>query len=70
MPIPGTPGGGGTGTADDITTSTLTLAGFNNQIITGVTLNLSLTDLPAGGISGITLTAPDGQTATIHGGRH
>ena len=43
LPIP-TSGTGGTGTTDDFTTSTLNIAnGVNNQLITGVTLNLSLT---------------------------
>ena len=62
-----TSGTGGTGTSDDVTTSTSPSAGFNNQIITGVTVNLSLTHQNASDLV-ITLTAPDGQTAMVFQG--
>ena len=64
LPIPSTKGGGGTGTGDDITTSTIAVNGYNNQVLTGVTLNLTLTASVADDIF-VTLTAPDGQTATV-----
>ena len=64
IPIQGT---GGTGTADDFTTSTLAINGFNNQTITGVTVNLSLTHQNASDLT-ITLTAPDGQTGLVYQG--
>ena len=61
IPISGT---GGTGTSDDITTSALTIGGAVNQLITGITVNLSLTHQNGSDLV-ITLTAPDGQTATV-----
>jgi subtilisin-like proprotein convertase family protein len=64
IPISGT---GGSGTADDFTTSTLTIGGFNNQNITGVTLFLSLTHQNASDLT-ITLTAPDGQNGFVYQG--
>ena len=66
LPIP-TSGTGGSGTSDDITTSTITLANYNNQIITGVTLYLTLNDNRERALD-ITLTAPDGTTATVYRG--
>ena len=48
-------GTGGSGTSDDFTTSTLTVTGFNNQIITGVSLNMTLANQPS--IPGSTLNA-------------
>ena len=38
-----TSGTGGSNTSDDITTSTINVAGFASQLITGITVNLSLT---------------------------
>ena len=43
VPIP-TWGPGGSGTGFDQTTSTINLSGFDNQTITGLTVNLSITD--------------------------
>ena len=70
LPIP-SKGTGGTGTNDDLTISTINIpANYNNnanianQVITGVTLYLTLTH-DNGSDLVITLTAPDGQTATV-----
>ena len=60
-------GTGGSGTADDFTTSTLAIGGHNNQTITGLTVNLSLTHQNASDLT-ITLTAPDGQTGLVFQG--
>ena len=64
IPISGT---GGTGTADDFTTSRLTVNGFVNQIITGITVNLTLTHQDGADLV-IRLTAPDGQSALVYRG--
>ena len=47
---PRVPGGGGTGTGQAVTTSTIGVNGFNNQLITGVTVNLTLTATSAAGL--------------------
>ena len=60
-------GTGGSNTSDDITTSTINVAGFANQIITGVTVNLTLTHQNDSDLE-ITLTAPDGQANTFYTG--
>ena len=60
-------GTGGSGTADDLTTSTITIAGHPNQLITGITVRLSLTHQRAGDLT-ITLTAPDGRSTVIFQG--
>ena len=70
LPIP-SKGTGGTGTNDDLTISTINIpANYNNnanianQVITGVTLFLTLTH-DNGSDLVITLQAPDGQTVTV-----
>jgi subtilisin-like proprotein convertase family protein len=63
LPIP-TSGTGGTNTNGDFTISTIGVGGFNNQLITGVTVNLTMSASVAAGLS-VTLTAPDGQTANV-----
>ena len=69
LPIPPTAVTGQPSPGDDITTSTLTVAGENNHVITGVTVTLSLTAPTANGNQlVITLTAPDGQTGTVYNG--
>ena len=66
LPIP-TAGTGGSGTADDITTSTITLSGasYTNATITGITVNLSLDDVRDGSLT-ITLTAPNGVSTLLY----
>ena len=60
--LPASPG-------NNTTISTLTVAGENNHIITGVTVLLSLTAPTANGNQlFITLTAPNGQTGTVYNG--
>jgi len=65
-------GPGGSGTQFDVTQSTITLAGYNNQTISGLTVNLNITDplTPPGlGNDGglfIELTAPNGNTAILY----
>jgi subtilisin-like proprotein convertase family protein len=66
LPIPSS-GTGGTGTADDFTTSFLNIGNHVNQVITGVTVNLSLTHQNGADLF-ITLTAPDGQTGVVFQG--
>ena len=63
LPVPPTSITGQPSPGDDTTVSTLTIAGQNNDVITGVTVSLSLT-MPNenGNQLFITLTAPDGQT--------
>jgi subtilisin-like proprotein convertase family protein len=63
LPIP-TSGTGGTGTSDDFTTSTIQISGHLNQVITGITVNLTLNHQNGSDLV-VTLTAPDGQTATV-----
>jgi len=62
-----TEGTGGTGTTDDITTSTITLAGDANQLITGITIGLTLNHQRASDLT-ITLVAPDGRSTVIFQG--
>ena len=64
LPIPIAVGGGGSGTSDDITSSTINVNGYSNQIITGVTVNLTMNASNADNLS-ITLTAPDGVTQVV-----
>jgi subtilisin-like proprotein convertase family protein len=64
LPIPITTGGGGSGTNDDFTISTIDVTGFNNQIVTALTVNLTMTASVADELD-ITLTAPDGVTETV-----
>jgi subtilisin-like proprotein convertase family protein len=65
-------GPGGSDTEFDITQSTINLAGFNDQIISGLTVNLNITDPlnpPGLGSDGdllIELTAPNGNTAILY----
>src|SRR5262249_38482197 len=62
--IPNT-GTGGSFTNDDFTTSTINVPGFAGQIVTGITVNLSLTHNNDSDLL-ITLTAPDGQTRQVY----
>ena len=66
LPVP-TSGTGGSGTADDVTTSTITIANSNyiNASITGVTVNLTLDHQRDGDLT-ITLIAPNGNTTTLY----
>jgi subtilisin-like proprotein convertase family protein len=66
LPVP-TSGTGGSRTADDITTSTITIANSNyiNASITGVTVNLTLDHQRDGDLT-ITLIAPNGNTTTLY----
>ena len=69
LPVPPTSITGQPSAGDDTTTSTLTVAGENNHVITGVTVTLSLTaPTQTGNQLFITLTAPDGQTGTVYNG--
>jgi subtilisin-like proprotein convertase family protein len=65
-----TSGTGGSGTSDDITTSTIKLAGYTNQSITGIQVNLTLGALGdqylRDGAVTITLVAPNGQSALLY----
>ncbi|MFI5458491.1 MAG: proprotein convertase P-domain-containing protein [Isosphaerales bacterium] len=66
LPVPSS-GTGGSGTADDITTSTITLANTNyvNATITGITVNLTLDHTRDGDLL-IQLTAPNGNTSVLY----
>jgi subtilisin-like proprotein convertase family protein len=64
IPLSGT---GGSGTNDDFTTSMINVTGYANQIITGITVNLSLTHQNDSDLT-ITLTAPDGQSHRVYQG--
>jgi subtilisin-like proprotein convertase family protein len=64
LAIPHSTGGGNSNTNDDITSSTINVAGFNGQILTGVTLNLTMNASEADELI-VTLQAPDGQTVTV-----
>ena len=66
LPIPSS-GTGGTGTADDLTTSVIPVPGFANQVITGITVNLTLTHNNDSDLA-ITLTAPNGQASKFYVG--
>jgi len=64
-------GPGGTGTGFDVSTSTITLNGYNNQTISGLTVNLNIIDPLAGGRGNdgalfIELTAPNGNTSILY----
>ena len=58
-------GTGGSGTADDVTTSTIRLAGYTNQSITGIQVNLNLNHQRDGDLT-IQLIAPNGQSAILY----
>ena len=60
-----TSGTGGLGTADDITTSTIRLAGYTNQSITGIQVNLNLNHQRDGDLT-IELIAPNGQATILY----
>ena len=62
-----TSGTGGSGTSDDITTSTITINNSNyiNATVTGITVNLTL-DSERDGALTITLTAPNGNSTTLY----
>jgi subtilisin-like proprotein convertase family protein len=66
LPVPSS-GTGGSGTADDVTTSTITIANSNYiaAAITGVTVKLTLDHTRDGDLT-ITLAAPNGNTATLY----
>ena len=66
LPVPSS-GTGGSGTADDVTTSTITIANSNYiaAAITGVTVKLTLDHQRDGDLT-ITLAAPNGNTATLY----
>ena len=67
LPIPSS-GTGGSGTSADITTSTITIpANHPGQIITGITVNLSLQHQRGSDLT-ITLVTPDGRSTTIFQG--
>ena len=67
-----TSGTGGSGTSDDITTSTITInnSNFINANVTGITVNLTIeeqgTQFLADGALTITLTAPNGSSTTLY----
>jgi len=58
-------GTGGSGTPDDVTTSTIRLAGYTNQSITGLQVNLNLNHQRDGDLT-IQLVAPNGQAAILY----
>jgi len=58
-------GTGGSGTVDDVTTSTIKLAGYVNQSITGIQVNLNLDHQRDGDLT-IELVAPNGQAAILY----
>ena len=60
-------GTGGSGTNDDVTTSTITINNSNyiNANVTGITVNLTLDHQRDGDLT-ITLTAPNGNIATLY----
>ena len=62
-----TSGTGGSNTADDITTSTITINNSNyiNANVTGITVNMTLDHQRDGDLT-ITLTAPNGVTTTLY----
>ena len=60
-----TSGTGGSGTGDDVTTSTIRLAGYTNQSITGIQVNLNLNHQRDGDLT-IELVAPNGQAAILY----
>jgi subtilisin-like proprotein convertase family protein len=64
LPVP-TSGTGGSGTGDDITTSTIRLAGYTNQSITGIQVDLRLDHQRDGDLT-IELIAPNGQAAILY----
>ena len=69
LPVPPPSITGQPSAGDNVTTSTLTIAGKNNDVISGVTVTLSLTAPTQNGNQlFITLTAPDGQTGTVYDG--
>ena len=64
-------GSGGSGTTDDITTSTITLSGasYTNATITGITVNLGISSIPGNlrdGALTITITAPNGASTVLY----
>jgi subtilisin-like proprotein convertase family protein len=63
-PVPSV-GTGGTGTSEDITTSTIVLAGHPNQTVTGVSVNLTLDHTRDGDLF-IELIAPNGNTTVLY----
>ncbi len=60
-----TSGTGGSGTGDDITTSTIRLAGYVNQSITDIQVNLNLNHQRDGDLT-IELIAPNGQASILY----
>ena len=62
-----TSGSGGSGTSDDITTSRITLSGHPNQLITSITVNMSLSHERGSDLT-ITLLAPDGRSTLVFQG--
>ena len=62
-----TSGTGGSGTADDVTTSIITInnSNFINANVTGITVNLTLDHQRDGDLT-ITLTAPNGAVTTLY----
>jgi subtilisin-like proprotein convertase family protein len=66
LPVPSS-GTGGSGTQDDFTTSTITIANSNyiGASITGVTVNLTLDHMRDGDLT-ITLAAPNGNVTTLY----
>ena len=66
IPISSPVGGtGGTGTTEDDTISTITLAGHPNQLVTGVTVNLSINHTRDGDLT-IELVAPNGDFSVLY----
>jgi len=58
-------GTGGSGTSDDVTISTIRLAGYTNQSITSLQVNLNLNHQRDGDLT-ITLVAPNGQSTVLY----
>ncbi len=64
LPVPSV-GTGGTGTVEDLTTSTITLSGHPDQVVTGVSVNLTLDHTRDGDLF-IELIAPNGNTTVLY----